>query len=240
MLTNSGILTTPSPHRFGATTRIHETSSTLSDSPPPVGLGFYRNLIRRTCERFRLSEETGPPILIQSDEITAGKISSIIMATGIGSTEARTFRVFLTSGTPYTEISIRPSTTDADFPASEGKAREVRQRYWKRIQDLRISGAEDGISINPASEKDFCSFITSLSPTIRGSLVLTDDGNLRAAWDRGRDRLALEFLGEREAEYVIFKRRPGAPRVSRVSGVDTFNGIKGQIAVFDLKHLVYG
>ena len=238
MPTNPGILTTP--NRLRTSANIHETPSTLDESPPPVGLGFYRSVIRRTCERFTLSEETVPAILLQGNEKIAHRISGIVMAKGIHSTENRTVKLFLSGGIPCSEITGLPVRNDVDISAREAQARDVRRRYWKRIQDLRISGAEDGLVINPASEKDFCSFVGVLSPTVRGSLVLNDDGNLRAAWDRGKDRLALEFLGDRQAEYVVFKHRLGARRVSRVSGVDTFDGIRRQIAAFELKHLVYG
>lgn len=118
---------------------------------------------------------------------------------------------------------------------------EVRQTYRNRIAELREYGVEDGVTINPASEKDFWSFVKSLPAARQGSLVLMDNGNLRAVWE-GKDEshLALQFLGGRMIQYVIFKRRPRASKVSRVAGADTFDGIKRQIDAFDLETLLFG
>ena len=116
---------------------------------------------------------------------------------------------------------------------------EVRQTYRNRIAELREYGAEDGIIVNPASEKDFWAFVKSLPAARPGSLVLMDNGNLRAVWEgKGESHLALQFLGGRMIQYVIFKRRPRASKVSRVAGADTFDGIKRQIDAFELKALV--
>lgn len=104
---------------------------------------------------------------------------------------------------------------------------EVRQTYRNRIAELREYGVEDGVIVNPASEKDFWAFVKSLPTARPGSLVLMDNGNLRAVWkgDQG-SHLGLQFLGRRMVEYVIFKRRPRAKQVSRVAGADTFDGVK--------------
>ena len=116
---------------------------------------------------------------------------------------------------------------------------EVRQTYRSRIAELREYGIEDGVIVNPASEKDFWAFVKSLPATRPGSLVLMDNGNLRAVWKGGRgSHLGLQFLGGRMIQYVIFKQRPGASKVSRVTGADTFDGIKRQIDAFELKSLV--
>lgn len=116
---------------------------------------------------------------------------------------------------------------------------EVRQTYRSRIAELREYGIEDGVIVNPASEKDFWSFVKSLPAARPGSLVLMDNGNLRAVWkgEQG-SHLGLQFLGRRMVEYVIFKRRPRAKQVSRVAGADTFDGIKRQIAAFELSALL--
>ena len=57
-------------------------------------------------------------------------------------------------------------------------------------------------------------------PRHKGSLVLTFDGNVRAAWDTEENRMVPEFLVDGQVEYVILERRPGPPRVSRVSGIN--------------------
>ena len=118
-------------------------------------------------------------------------------------------------------------------------SQEAEQTYRNRIAELREYGVEDGVTVNLASERDFWSFVKSLPATRPGSLVLMDNGNLRAVWkgDRG-SHLGLQFLGDQMIQYVIFKQRPGVSKVSRVAGADTFDGIKRQIDAFELKSLV--
>ena len=68
------------------------------------------------------------------------------------------------------------------------------------------------------------------------------NGNLRAVWDDDNDgdrHVALQFLGGGHVQYVIFKRRPGVVKVSRVAGADTLDGIRRQVQAFDLNPLVY-
>lgn len=122
----------------------------------------------------------------------------------------------------------------------QGKLKpETRRAYQSRIAELREYGIEDGVTVNPASERDFWAFVQSLPAARPGSLVLMDNGNLRAVWEgKNESHLALQFLGGRMIQYVIFKRRPRAGKVSRVAGADTFDGIKRQIDAFALQTLV--
>ena len=97
----------------------------------------------------------------------------------------------------------------------------------------------DGITLNALSAEEFYLFVKSAPYTRRASLVLIDNGNLRAAW-RGDDgsHVGVQFHGEQSASYVIFKRRPSTSDVSRVSGKDTLDGVKRQIHVFGLETLL--
>ena len=120
------------------------------------------------------------------------------------------------------------------------RTRQIRQAYRSRIAELREFGEAEGVTINAASEKDFWDFVKSLPATRKGSLVLMENGNLRAVWEASDDsHLALQFRGDRMIQYVIFKRRPRARQVSRVAGADTFDGIKRQIDTFALQTLVF-
>ena len=113
------------------------------------------------------------------------------------------------------------------------------QEYSPRIESLRSQAALEGSTVNEASERDFWSFVISISSPSKARLALMDNGNLRAIW-KGDDEshLGLQFLGNQLAEYVIFKCRPSASYVSRVAGIDTLHGIKGQIDAFNLTSLV--
>ena len=112
---------------------------------------------------------------------------------------------------------------------------KTRRDYRQRIAELREYGELEGIALNPDSEKDFWAFAKRLPAARAGALVLMENGNLRAVWDGGKDNyLALQFRGGRQAQYVIFRRRPRAKEVSRVAGTDTFDGVLRQIAAFEL------
>lgn len=134
-----------------------------------------------------------------------------------------------------------PAAALAQELGAKAKQAQADQRAWQtRIETLRADAQQDGFRLNPASERDFWRFIRS-EPFIRkGSLVLLDNGNLRAMWkDQDGTHIGLQFLGGRVAQYVIFKHRAAAGAISRVSGRDSFEGVKRQIAAFDLRPLMY-
>ena len=134
-----------------------------------------------------------------------------------------------------------PAAALAQELDAKAKQAQADQRAWQsRIETLRTDAEEDGYRLNPASERDFWQFIRS-EPFIRkGSLVLLDNGNLRAMWkDQDGTHIGLQFLGGRVAQYVIFKHRAAAGAISRVAGRDSFEGVKRQIAAFDLRPLMY-
>ena len=107
--------------------------------------------------------------------------------------------------------------------------------YSHRIETLRRDAEIERFSVNEDSETDFWRFIGSVPAAKQAELVLMDNGNLRAVWkDKNGDHLGVQFLGERMAEYVIFKHRPDAARVSRVAGVDTLEAVLTQLHTFDL------
>ena len=147
--------------------------------------------------------------------------------------------------------SIRSRGDLTDYPTREAgvlsqafaewieRAFPARQQYARRIEELRDYAEEDGNLVSWASEKDFWSFVESAPLVDRAGLVLMDNGNLRAIWksDDG-SRVGIQFLGGGMAEFVIFKRRPATPEVSRVAGIDTLKGIKSQIRTFHLNSLV--
>ena len=115
----------------------------------------------------------------------------------------------------------------------------VREAYSLRIEKLKAYAQEDEIEVNEASQRDFWAFVESLSSNKRASLVLCDNGNLKAVWkDTGANHLGIQFLGNERGEYVIFKRRQRASEISRVAGIDTLQGIKNQMTAFDIIDLV--
>ena len=115
----------------------------------------------------------------------------------------------------------------------------LRQSYDVRIEALRNDAEAEGFAVNPASEMDFWSFFDSAPLAQKASVVVMDNGNLRAVWKAlDGSHLGIQFLGNSQAEYVIFKRRAASQNVSRVAGIDTLDGIKKQICSFDLASLL--
>lgn len=118
---------------------------------------------------------------------------------------------------------------------------EVRRAYFLRIEELKGYAVEDEIKFNPASERDFWEFVESQPANRRASLVLSNAGNLKAVWkDADANHLSIQFLGNSQGEYIIFKRRENASKISRVVGIDSLEGILVQIASFDIVGLVSG
>ena len=122
---------------------------------------------------------------------------------------------------------------------SGGTAKAVREAYSLRIEELKGYAIEDEIEVNPDSEQDFHFFVHSTSMANEAALFLTDGGNFRAVWkDANGGHVGIQFLGKQEVECVIFKRRTANDFVSRVAGLDTFEGVKHIIRAFDLNELV--
>ncbi len=121
-------------------------------------------------------------------------------------------------------------------PVHEVDERQMRQAYQRRIEFLCREAALDGFTMNADSERDFWAFIRSIPGSQKASLVLWDNGHLRAVWKGAEEsHLGLRFLGDQRIEYVIFKRFPAAEKVSRVAGFDTFDGIKKLLATHCVK-----
>jgi hypothetical protein len=78
--------------------------------------------------------------------------------------------------------------------------------YQTRIEYLRADGEIDGVEIMPSSEGDFWEFVNMVPEWEKASLILVDDGNLRAVWRKpGKDRINVEFLGDGVVEVAIFE-----------------------------------
>ena len=134
------------------------------------------------------------------------------------------------------QVQEPASSYQVEYTATPGKHTElITHAYHHRIETLRSDAEIEGFAVNDASEENFWSFIGVIPSGRKAELVLMDNGNFRAVWkDKNGDHLGVQFLGERMAEYVIFKQRPSAGSVSRVAGIDTLDGVITQLQAFDL------
>lgn len=112
-------------------------------------------------------------------------------------------------------------------------AGELKSEYLDRIELLANLGSFDHIALNESSVRDFFSFIDSASYSRRASLVLLDNGNIRAVWKLdGHGRVGIQFQGDRKVSFVIFKGLTLKDRSSRDFGADTMEGVRSRIRDF--------
>lgn len=185
----------------------------------------------------------------EGDSISAfdpvDQVGSLLRLPYSKQSRARAENKFLFGGSDLlTSIEIKSEDPSIEFGveanAKAERALADQQAYTERIAVLRAEAMLDGFLLSQESEEDFWTFIRSAPFVRKGGLVLMDNGNLRAVWkgDLGT-HVGLQFLGSETVQYVIFKRRVGALQTSRVSGRDSFDGVRRQINAFDLASLIY-
>lgn len=139
-----------------------------------------------------------------------------------------------TSSVDFFEFGNSAAVLASDVP-ERAKIRAISAK----ITLLRDFASQDGYGLNPASQSDFLRFLELESRWRRGDLVLMDNGILRAVWKNGKGTcLSLQFLGDGKVQFVIFRRQARTLSVSRVTGRDSFEGLKRQICSFELDSLV--
>jgi hypothetical protein len=94
---------------------------------------------------------------------------------------------------------------------------------------LEISREEQPEQAPPAlaSVKSLIAFLATYPELAYPSVVLTQEGNVRIQWRRGRDEhLAVEFLGDGDVRFVIFAPDPKHPyKTIRASGSATVDSV---------------
>ena len=134
-------------------------------------------------------------------------------------------------GTSVAAVSSRIAPAD-DF--AQDRPDPIRQ-YRPRIAQLREYGLEDGFDLNEASQNDFRRFVESIPDMRRASLILDENGNLRANWlDNGIGQAGIEFFGDGTAEFVFYDE----PNDVWEAGMGTLNEVKERIKSFGLAELV--
>ena len=112
-------------------------------------------------------------------------------------------------------------------------------RFKNRIKLLSEQSHSEDYSMNYESVNTFWEFFERNSKLKYGCLFLLENGNLQATWnDNKKNHIGLEFVNHQTIGFVIFKNRNASESVSRLSGIDTMNGIEGLISVYDLKELL--
>jgi len=79
------------------------------------------------------------------------------------------------------------------------------ESYNERIDTLEKYAREDGFTLNQSSYLNFSEFLDNYQPMKRASVVLLENGNLRANWkNKNGAYVALQFLDQSEIQFVLF------------------------------------
>ena len=130
----------------------------------------------------------------------------------------------------FNDVDIIPQ------PKGEFKNLFEKSEYVNRIKELRGYAEEDEEidSINENSINDFWWFKDIFNFKRRAGLVLQDNGNLRAVWrDEVGHNIGIEFLGNNEVLYVIFKPVPNEKTI-RCAEIKTFGGLLDVLIELDM------
>ncbi len=120
-------------------------------------------------------------------------------------------------------------------------SKQTQDRVVRAIQDrvnlLVRQGIDEEITANKASQQDLYDFMEMLGRFRKPSIFLTDDGNFRAVWRADEEQVALQFLGNKRIQYVIFYY-DGAGSILRRAGVKTFHDVNRLIGDWQLDRLI--
>ncbi len=138
---------------------------------------------------------------------------------------------------PYIAHAVRYADLDSATrpidPESDG-----RMAYASRIEQLHLFAEEDGIGFSTESESDFLDFACTDPSTKLASLVLLDNGNLRALWSMGKQEIGVQFHGNGSLQYLISRER-GDGKIIHTADRGTFGDFSDAVEAAGLGHLLY-
>ncbi len=133
---------------------------------------------------------------------------------------------------PAGDTSLASVTQPVD-PATNDRV-----AYMNRIDQLRSFAEEDGIEFSTVSEHDFLDFACTEPRTKRASLVLLDNGNLRAVWRMGEQELGVQFYGDGAVQYLISQKGDDG-RITHTAQRGIFDDFLDATEAVGLGHLLY-
>lgn len=168
-----------------------------------------------------MSNDTAPPVKVRDDKLVIEErrsgarnravprwlfLLTLAPAAGADAFPMRSLFTDPASATgevvPYLARGLRDthvgSETQLLDPASSARA-----AYQRRIAQLRAFAEEDGIELSARSEGDFFDFACTAPQTKAASLVLLDNGNLRAVWRSGQQEVGVQFYGGGSVQYLL-------------------------------------
>ena len=241
-------MTTTLGANIDSVSELSQRMSLSSEIAPDDYELYPANLMRNLMKQYMASFMHGlqmeqPRILVSYSRPTTGSTDETPVEPSLTTAYSRRDSPLVGSqfaaGWLESLTGIKAYNVDVRLGISDGRLGSAHAGYARRIKELCDYAKDDGIQVNPASVRDFWFFVGSAQFANKASLVLMDNGNLRAVWKGDNEsHVGIQFLGEQKAEYVIFKRRTASADVSRVAGIDTLSGVKRQISAFGLTSLV--
>ena len=146
-----------------------------------------------------------------------------------------------TSATGQVEPPIVRGVRDRDFGSATRVVDPVshdRAAYQSRITQLRSFAEEDGIELSASSERDFFDFACTDPHTKLASLVLLDNGNLRAVWRVGEQEVGVQFCGDGSVQYLI-SRESDRGEITHTAHRGTFGDLLETLETAGLVRLLY-
>lgn len=167
------------------------------------------------------SNDTAPPVKARADRFVIEErksnarnhavsrylfLLSFIPTAGADAFPMRSLSTYPASATgevvPYFDRETRDTRVGSDTQLLD-PASSARSAYRRRIALLRSLAEEEGIELSTLSEDDFFDFACTEPRTKVASLVLLDNGNLRAVWRSGQQEVGAQFHGGGSVQYLI-------------------------------------
>lgn len=203
-----------------------------------------------------MSNDTAPPVRVSANKLVPEERKSgsrnravprclflLTLAPAAGA-DALPMRSLLTdpaSATgeviPYLARGLRDTHVDSDTQLLD-PASGTRASYQRRIVQLRSFAEEDGIELSAPSEDDFFDFACTEPQTKAASLVLLDNGNLRAVWRSGQEEVGVQFYGGGSLQYLI-SREGDDGKITHTARRGTFEEFSAAIEGAGLGGLLY-
>ena len=152
--------------------------------------------------------------------------------TSLANDDVRWVRVWVSNA--FSSATVRTSP-DTDILFLDSSTAHV--KYKSRIAQLQSFAEEDGVIVNAASRREFLEFALS-DPSIRqASLVLLDNGNLRAAWKTNEEGISIQFFGNGAVQMLISRQGDNGKLAHEAQRTPVF-GLREAIEDTGLGHLL--
>ena len=203
-----------------------------------------------------MSNHTAPPVKVGANKLVRGErkssarnrtvpryllLLSLAPAAGADALPMRYLFADPASATdeniPYFARGLRDTHVASDTQVLD-PASSARAGYQRRITQLRSFAEEDGIEVSARSEGDFFDFACTEPQTKAASLVLLDNGNLRAVWRAGLQEVGVQFYGGGSVQYLI-SREGDDGKITHTARRGTFEEFSAAIEGAGLGGLLY-